>query len=105
MAVEIINAFKFEIEDDTSYIFELKKLTVPETYPKSERYQWVLHNQSETTLLKFSNRDHEIRVFADGTMLDLSLKKIVQQGKVRKIEDLDDLELLALGEFVDERAW
>ena len=101
---KVIYAFKFAFGDKTIYIYEIEKTTVPITYPKSERYQWSINNGDKQELLEFVSitPGTNVRTFENGVRIDIQKNKIVYQNRVRQLETLEDIELRAVKEFVEE---
>lgn len=62
--MEVINHFSSECLT----IFETKNNAIPDTAPKSDKYQWILVQQARITFLHFKSMESGLPVFQEGIL-------------------------------------
>ena len=83
----ILYAFKFL----GGYVFEVRWDGIPDTAPKSERYQWIVVDGRNRVRLDFDRMDESTRYFKDGTELDITDRMVMYfHGYVHGLEPCTD---------------
>jgi hypothetical protein len=102
MSYIVINAFK--CKESKLFFFETKRLDVPSTTPKNERFQWYFHDElaNATSKLVFCSMDGNRRKFEDDVELDLNDNSNIAKcfGAKYQLEKCGDEERDAMLNFI-----
>ena len=84
--------FSFKINNENSYLFEIKYLNLPKDTPRSEKLKIFLYENKELKKLKFKSMHELTRTFEDEIFLDMKNLTLKNNDNVYEISKCDDQE-------------